>query len=361
MSSPSLDIVIVGLSITSSWGNGHATTYRGLSYELSSRGHSVTFLERDVPWYSSNRDMPTLSGVNVRLYTSLEELMDTYTEVVKKADIVIVGSYVPDGVEVGDWVIKTAEGITAFYDIDTPVTLTCLANNSCTYLGAHQIPNYDIYLSFSGGPVLQMLQHVYGSPNAKPLYCSVDPLNYYPGPDTRYHLGYMGTYSDDRQPTLEKLLIEPARMWPEGEFIVAGPQYPESVEWPDNIRRIQHLPPSEHQRFYSSQRFTLNVTRADMIRAGYSPSVRLFEAAACATPVISDYWEGLEEFFTPGKDILISHSAQQTLMYLQQISEEEAYLIGRKARKRILSRHTAAHRAAELEHYVFESMRMVSA
>ncbi|MFW5774862.1 MAG: glycosyltransferase, partial [Chitinivibrionales bacterium] len=172
MNAPSLDIVFIGLTITSSWGNGHATTYRGLTYELSSRGHSVLFLERDVPWYASNRDMPTLQGVNVRLYNSLEQLQDTYADAIRRADIVIVGSYVPDGIDVGDWVIKTADGVTAFYDIDTPVTLSCLASKKCTYLSAEQIPNYDLYLSFSGGPILDMIEQVYGSPNAQPLYCS---------------------------------------------------------------------------------------------------------------------------------------------------------------------------------------------
>ncbi len=360
MSTPSLDIVFIGLTITSSWGNGHATTYRGLAYELASRGHSVLFLERDVPWYASNRDMPTLSGVNVTLYQSVEELKDTHLQTVRDADVVIVGSYVPDGIEVGEWVIQTARGLKAFYDIDTPVTLTCLANNSCKYLGAHQIPNYDIYLSFSGGPILDILEHVYGAPRAVPLYCSVDPLSYYPGPEAHFHLGYMGTYSDDRQPGLEKLLLEPARNWGDGSFIVAGPQYPDSIQWPDNVERIEHLAPSDHQRFYSSQRFTLNITRADMKRAGYSPSVRLFEAGACGTPIISDYWEGIEMLFVPGEEILISQSTKQTLMYLKNISEEEAYVIGRKARKRVLSKHTSAHRAAELEDYIFDSMRVYS-
>ena len=94
-----LDIVILGLSITSSWGNGHATTFSGLVRELDKKGHTVTFLERDVPWYASNRDLPDPPFCKTILYSSLEELKASeYEDLVKQADLVIVGSYVPDGV-----------------------------------------------------------------------------------------------------------------------------------------------------------------------------------------------------------------------------------------------------------------------
>jgi spore maturation protein CgeB len=167
-------------------------------------------------------------------------------------------------------------------------------------------------------------------------------------------LGYLGTYSDDRQPPLEQLLLEPARQWSEGRFCVAGPQYPATVQWPLNVERIEHLPPAEHRAWYNAQRWTLNITRADMIRAGYSPSVRLFEAAACGTPIISDYWDGLDSFFRLGDEILVARSLRDTLEFLRQTSDDERRAIGGRARARVLSQHTAAHRAAELESYVLE-------
>ena len=358
MNASSLDIVILGLSITSSWGNGHATTYRGLVRELEARGHQVLFLERDVPWYASHRDLPDPPYGRTELYDDLETLKARFGDNVRQADVVIVGSYVPDGVAVGTWVTETASGVTAFYDIDTPVTLAKLEREDFEYLTPALIPRFDLYLSFTGGPTLDRLEQQYGAPRARPLYCSVDASLYYPEDRERiYDLGYMGTYSDDRQPPLRRLLIEPARRWQDGRFLVAGPQYPDTISWPANVQRRDHIPPAEHRRFYNSQRFTLNVTRMDMIEAGYAPSVRLFEAAACGTPIISDYWEGLDTFFAFGEEILVSRSPKDTLRYLRDLPERERQAIGERAKERVLSKHTTAHRAEELENFLLEAMK----
>ncbi len=322
---------------------------------LSARGHDLLFLERDAPWYASNRDLPDPPYGRTELYSSLEELKDRFEAEVRGADLVIVGSYVPEGVDVGEWVTSIAQGITAFYDIDTPVTLAKLERGDTEYISPRLIPLYDIYLSFTGGPTLRRIERHYGTPMARPLYCSVDPDLYYPEPcATKWDLGYMGTYSDDRQPPLERLMLNPARRWPQGRFVVAGPQYPAEIEWPPNVERIEHLPPVEHRRFYNAQRFTLNITRADMVAAGYSPSVRIFEAAACAVPIISDYWPGLGTIFNFGTEILVSRSPEESLSYLRDMPDDERVKIGEAARGRVLTEHTFAHRAAELESYVEE-------
>ncbi|HZV35025.1 MAG TPA: glycosyltransferase [Verrucomicrobiae bacterium] len=353
-----LKIVIFGLSITSSWGNGHATTYRGLVRELAGRGHDVLFLERDLAWYAANRDLPKPPYGRTALYENLAQLKKRFTSAVRDADCVIVGSYVHEGAAVGEWVIENAKGVTAFYDIDTPVTLSKLVRAEVDYLTCALIPKYQLYLSFTGGPTLARLEHEFASPMARPLYCSVDPRLYHPRQARlRWDLGYMGTYSEDRQPALERLLLEPARLWPEGRFVVAGPQFPKQIKWPRNVRRIMHLSPARHRNFYNAQKFTLNITRERMVEAGYSPSVRLFEAAACGTPIISDYWEGLEEFFEPGSEILIACSSKDALKYLRTISETERRRIGERARARVLAEHTAEHRAIQLERYVRELMR----
>lgn len=355
LASDPLNIVILGLSITSSWGNGHATTYRGLVRELCARGHRVLFLERDVEWYASNRDLPKPPYGETRLYASVAQLKRRFTERIREADLVIVGSYVPEGARIGDWVSKTATGLVAFYDIDTPVTLASLAKGDLDYLSRNLIPRYHLYLSFTGGPTLDVLRKQYRSPSARPLYCSVDPAIYFPEEcPTKWDLGYMGTYSDDRQPTVERLLLDPARLWSSGRFVVAGPQYPRTIRWPKNVRRLNHLSPAKHRKFYNAQRFTLNVTRANMIAAGYSPSVRLFEAAACATPIISDFWQGIETILKPDKEILIARNSTQALEYLREMPEPERRRIGQAARARILNHHTAAHRALELEGYAGE-------
>lgn len=353
-----MKLVVIGLSITSSWGNGHATTYRGLLREMNRRDHEVVFLERDVPWYADNRDLPTPSFCRTALYASPEELFDRYGEEVRKADCVIIGSYVPDGIRIGQWVVETASGISAFYDIDTPVTLAKLRQGTCKYLSPELIKNYNLYLSFTGGPTLATLEHEWQSPAARALYCSVDPEVHYPGNRTpTWDLGYLGTYSTDRQPTLDRLLCSPAAEWKAGNFVVAGAQYPTEIRWPDNTLRIEHLPPETHRDFYTAQRFTLNVTREQMILAGYSPSVRLFEAAACAVPVISDQWPGLDHFFVPGEEILLASTGDDVLTYLREFPEEERRTVGERARRKVLDLHSAARRAEELEIFIMERYR----
>jgi spore maturation protein CgeB len=352
-----LDIVFIGLTITSSWGNGHATTYRGLLDALSKRGHNVLFLERDKPWYAANRDLPAPPHGRTELYHSVKDLKERFARAVREADVIVVGSYVPEGVEVGEWVIETAKYVKAFYDIDTPVTLAKARENKCEYLVSEMISRYDLYLSFTGGPTLTRLEREFGSPMARALYCAVDPDQYYPcGNGCKFDLGYMGTYSPDRQPVLHRLMLRPAARWRKGKFIVAGPKYPRTIRWPKNVERAEHLEPDQHCSFYNQQRFTLNVTREDMARAGYSPSVRLFEAAACGTTIISDYWEGLESFFIPGVEIFISQEPEDTLHLLKNLSDDERILAGQRARMKVLMRHTAAHRAEEFESFALEAL-----
>ena len=348
--------VFLGLSITSTWGNGHATTYRGLLKELSNRGHKVTFLERDVPWYAENREFDRQPYCSIGLYSSLDELKERFSPVITTADAVVVGSYVPEGIAVGRWVNSTATHVTSFYDIDTPVTLAKLKDGSCEYLSYDLIRRYQLYLSFTGGPTLEFIERRLGSPCAFPLYCSVDAKLYRPDlTSKRWDIGYLGTYAPDRQRKLDRLLIEVARQSSSQSFAVAGPQYPESIQWPENVEHIQHLPARDHRKFYNSQRFTLNLTRRDMVQAGYSPSVRLFEAAACGVPILTDEWPGLDRFFQPHSEILPVDTPADVISYLR-MPDERRHQIGANARRRTLRFHTAAVRAEEFEHYVAASL-----
>ncbi|MGH1573561.1 CgeB family protein [Methylobacterium sp. P31] len=355
MSAAPLRLVVLGLSLSSSWGNGHATTYRALLKAFAARGHAVLFLERDVPWYAAHRDLPDPGFCDLALYADLDGLA-AHRAAIAAADAVIVGSYVPEGIAAGERVLDWARGVRAFYDIDTPVTLAALEAGSCAYLAADQIRDYDLYLSFTGGPTLRHLERTYGAPSARALYCSVDP-EAYPALDrpARYDLSYLGTYSRDRQPALERLLIEPARRAPDLRFAVAGPQYPAEIDWPGNVERIEHLAPDRHPDFYAASRYTLNVTRADMVRAGWSPSVRLFEAGACGTPVISDRWDGLETLLVPEREILLPEGPEAVLAILRGRSEAERRRLGAASRAAILARHTAAARAEDLERFLVEA------
>ena len=349
-----LTIVILGLSITSSWGNGHATTYRGLVKELGRGGHDVTFLERDAPWYGgAHRDQPEPPFCRTFLYADYDDLTHRFAGLVHQADLVILGSYVPEGSRVARWMLETASGVTAFYDIDTPITVAKLRAGDEEYLSVAEVPLFDIYLSFTGGPLLESIRRDFGARNTGLLYCSADPELYYPeAVETRWDLGYLGTYSADRQPKLKRMLLKVARARPDGHFVVAGPQYPDDVAWPANVERIEHLPPDAHRAFYNAQRFALNVTRAEMTANGFSPSVRLFEAAACGVPIISDDWEGLDTLFTPGKEILIASSSEEVIAILGDLSEDERRQVGKAARHRVLHSHTATIRAQELEAYM---------
>ncbi len=350
-----MKIIFIGLSITSSWGNGHATTYRALIKGLVNLKYDVTFLEKDVPWYANHRDMSDPSFCKVILYKTNDDLFTTHKEKIKNADLVIVGSYVQKGVEVGEWVTRIAKGITAFYDIDTPVTLSKLRNNDYEYISPDLIRRYHLYLSFAGGPILTELEEYYKSPAARALYCSVDTASYYhENIELLWELGYLGTYSNDRQIALNDLLCKTAAAFATKKFVVAGPQYPAHIQWPKNVFRIEHLPPSGHRHFYNSQKFTLNITRTSMIQAGYSPSVRLFEAAACGVAIITDYWNGITSFFDQDTEVLIARNFDDVKNYIKNISIEQRNTIGKAARNKVLQKHSGNARALELLGYIYE-------
>ncbi|HET7442173.1 MAG TPA: glycosyltransferase [Terriglobales bacterium] len=349
-----MKIVIFGLSITSSWGNGHATTYRALARALHKRGHSIIFFERDLEWYGSNRDMPEPPFCDVRIYEKWPDIVGEARRELQDCDVAMVGSYFPDGVAAIEEVLASEAARKVFYDIDTPITISRLRIGDAEYILREQVPGFDLYFSFTGGPLLHELQTRFGAARAVPLYCSFDPERYRHCPALRFRcdMSYMGTYAADRQGKIEEFLCQPARRLVEKKFLLAGPQYPEELAWPRNVKHIIHLEPKYHAAFYSSSRLTLNVTRREMVQAGHSPSVRLFEAAACGATIVSDRWAGLENFLAPGSEILLPESAADVVRYLTEMDESEIEQIGRNARERVLAEHTAEKRAAEFEEYV---------
>ncbi|MSU89213.1 glycosyltransferase [Rhodobacteraceae bacterium 2CG4] len=344
-----LEIAILGLSLTSSWGNGHATTYRALLRGLAAEGHRVLFLERDVPWYADHRDLPEPDFCRLELYDDIPGMLARHGAALDRADAVIVGSYVPEGRQLIDTLAARDLRQLCFYDIDTPVTMDLLDRGDEAHLARRQVPLFDSYFSFAGGEVLDRLHRQYGARRPRALYCSVDAERYRPvETPIRWDMGYLGTYSPDRQPGLERLLLEPARQRPDLRFVVAGAQYPRDIDWPANVDRIDHLPPEEHAAFYCAQRFTLNITRDAMRRLGWSPSVRLFEAAACGTAILSDRWQGLDELFPEGEAIVIADGTADALAALTQIPGRRRSDIAQAARTRVLREHTGQARARAL-------------
>jgi len=349
-------IAIFGLSITSSWGNGHATTFRALCQALHRRGHKIVFFERNLEWYQNNRDLPHPPYCDVKVFESWNEVLPSVRAELRASDVAMVGSYFPDGITAMEEILSSRVPVKAFYDVDTPITVRNLKERGRTdYIQREHLPELDIYFSFTGGPMLRRLQQELGAPYAVPLYCSFDPEKHRELPaDNRFacDLNYMGTYAPDRQPKIDELLCVPARRLKERKFIVAGPQYPAHIEWPQNVERIMHLGPRHHAQLYSSSRVTLNVTRREMVLAGYSPSVRLFEAAACAAAIASDNWPGLETFFLPGREILVAAGSDDIVRYLQDYDPADLRRIGRAARERVLASHTSDVRAREFEQAV---------
>jgi spore maturation protein CgeB len=346
-----MKLVIFGLSVSSSWGNGHATLWRGLINALASLGHRVVFFERDVDYYAADRDLLDLPGGRLVLYREWAGVQPDARRELEDADVALITSYCPDGVVAAREAADAPVTLRVFYDLDTPVTLDRVrAGEAVPWLGPEGLADFDLVLSYTGGAALGHLQDLLGARRVAPLYGSVDPRVHRPVPAVdRYRCGlsYLGTYAEDRQAALVRLLVEPARRQPRHRFLIGGAQYPPDFPWADNIYFVRHLPPPEHPAFYSSSRMTLNVTRAPMADMGYCPSGRLFEAAACGVPVLSDAWEGLDQFFTPGREILVARDTGEALAALE-LDDAELARVARAARERVLAEHTAERRAAEL-------------
>ncbi len=345
-------LIIFGLSVSSSWGNGHATLWRGLIAALAEAGHRITFFERDVPYYAENRDLTELGeGASLVLYRDWAGVAAQARRAADDADAAIVTSFCPDALEAADMLGCSRVALRCFYDLDTPVTLDRLsADESVPYIGPRGLADFDLVLSYTGGATLDALRTRLGAIRSAALYGWVDPGLYRQvAAEPRYgaDLSYLGTYAADRQDTLRRLFVEAARGRPDRRFVIGGAQYPKDFPWTPNIFFVRHLPPAEHPGFYSSSRLTLNVTRAAMAAMGWCPSGRLFEAAACGTPILSDTWPGLDAFFEPGREIMIAETTEDALQAIDTAPEDLARMAAR-ARARVLAEHTAAHRADTL-------------
>jgi spore maturation protein CgeB len=353
-------IVIFGLTISSSWGNGHATLWRGLCKALIKGGHDIVFYERDMPYYAQMRDFEAMPGGRLQLYSDWSEVRARAVADIADADAVMVTSYCPDSMAAGRLSLSQHRALRVFYDLDTPVTLARLAaGEDVPYIDREAFPDFDLVLSYGGGLALEQFRRLLGARSAMPLYGHVDPDAHHPSeplPHYRADLSYLGTYSEDRQQALEALLLSPAQLLPDRRFLIAGAQYPQAFPWSSNIYFVRHLPPAEHGPFFASSRLTLNVTRRAMALAGWCPSGRLFEAAACGAPIISDSWPGLECFFKPDEEIIVATDSGDVIAALER-DDRDLISMARAARERTLDEHSSSRRAAELIGYLEQAMR----
>jgi len=346
-----MKIVIFGLTISSSWGNGHATLWRGLCKALARAHHEVVFFERDVPYYAGARDFYEMEYGELILYTEWRAVAARAAKEIGEADVAIVTSYCPDAVAASEVIFESSRPVAVFYDLDTPVTLARFTEGeSIPYLGPRGLRDYDLVLSYTGGQALTDLKERLGAKRVATLYGHVDPDVHRPtAPVDHYRaqLSYLGTYAADRQQALEALFLKPAAARPGQRFLIGGAQYPETFPWSSNIYFVRHLPPGEHAAFFSSSALTLNVTRSAMAQMGWCPSGRLFEAAACGAAILSDHWRGLECFYTPDREILIARETADALAAID-LGPDALRAVGRAARERTLDEHTAAHRVTTL-------------
>jgi len=352
-----MKITVFGLTLSSSWGNGHATPYRAIIRALGHMGHQVHFFEKDVPYYSSRRDFDSCDYCQLTLYPDWAAVRDRALSAAADSDVVITASFLPEGRRINDDILDLGRPLHVFYDLDTPVTLNNLRHGQVEYVDAAQIPEFDLILSFTGGKVLSTLQDEYRARMVRPLYGCVDPDDYCrvaPVGKFQCDLSYMGTYSADRQAKLDALLLEPSRRHPEKQFLLAGSLYPWSWQWPENVRRMDHVAPAEHSSFYSSSRLTLNITRGEMAANGWCPSGRFFEAAACGTPLITDAWEGLDSFFDLTSELRVVASPEDVEDALNS-SDDEMQSMADRARQRTLDAHTGNVRARQLLQYMEEA------
>lgn len=344
-----MKITIFGLTISSSWGNGHATPYRAFLKALHRLGHAVSFYEKDTDYYAQRRDFSECGYCKLVLYPTWNDISSTAIAEAAESDVVIVASYCPEGARIADEVLNLPLPLKVFYDLDTPITLAQLEKGSVEYLRAEQIPAWDLYLSFTGGSILDELENRWKARMARPLYGCVDPEVHSRVPareEYRSVLSYMGTYAPDRQEKLDRFFLEPARRMPDSRFVLAGSLYPWQWSWPGNVHIYEHVAPSEHPALYSSSRLTLNITRNGMARYGYCPSGRFFEAAACGTPVITDWWEGLHTFFADD-ELFVAHNSDHVQQALGSTDEELARM-AQRAQQRTLDQHTGECRAREM-------------
>ncbi len=345
-------IVIFGLTISSSWGNGHATLWRGLGRSLAKRGHQITFFEKDIPYYAQTRDLPHWSDGELILYKDWESVLEQARHRLARADVALITSYCPDGVAAARLLADGYKGLKVFYDMDTPVTMQrLLEQGSVEYLPANGLHDFDLVLSFTGGNILTALKERLGAAHVEVLHGHADPDCYHrekPAAAYACALSYLGTFAIDRQPAFENLFVRPAEQLPRQRFVIGGALYPEVFPWRPNIFFVRHVPPSGHACFFSSSKCTLNITRRSMADSGYCPSGRIFEAVACRTVVITDRWTGLETFFEPGGEIIVAETPEDVVEALA-LPDEQIDRIAAAAYRRFLARHSSDQRAAELE------------
>ena len=348
-----LTIAFFGSSLVSAYWNGAATYYRGIIQALYQRGHRTTFFEPNAFGRQQHRDIADPSWAKVVVYPATLDGMCEAIESARAADVIIKASGVgvlDAELEAAVLELKRDSNRVVFWDVDAPATLDRLINDTRDPLRS-LIPQYDLVLTYGGGnPVVEGYKFL-GAIACMPIYNAVDPTTHFPvraRQDFISDLSFVGNRLPDREARVDEFFFRAAKLLPELRFLLGGSGW-EKKRLTRNIKYIGHVYTADHNWLNCSARSILNVNRESMARYGFSPATRVFEAAGAGACMITDYWEGLEQFLEPGTEVLVARDGEEVSSILSILDVERSQRIGAAACKRVLAEHTYAKRAAQVE------------
>ena len=345
-------IAFYGSSLLSAYWNGAATYYRGLLSRLAALGWQVTFYEPDAFDRQSHRDIDPPAWAEVVVWPATTEGCREVMARAGEADVVVKASGVGvfDDVLLGVFQQARPDSLRIFWDVDAPATLAELRAAPGHPLRA-ALPSLDFVLTYGGGDPVVDAYRALGAGDCRPIYNGLDPRTHHPAPaDARFgaDLSLLANRLPDREARIEAFFLDAAARLPQRRFLLGGSGWEDKSASP-NVRKAGHVGTGHHNAFNCSPRAVLNVTRDDMARNGFSPATRVFEAAGAGACLITDAWEGVELFLTPGDEVLVARDGQEVAELLAALTPERAAAIGRAARRRVLADHTYDRRAAEVD------------
>ena len=348
-----MKIAFYGSSLLSSWWNGAATYYRGLLRDLASRGYNITFYEPDAYERQQHRDMEPQPWAKSVVYPATADGRRSVLEKAREADIVVKASGVGvfDDELIGGIVEHSApHALKIFWDVDAAATLDEM-RHSQDHPVRRALPSLDMVLTYGGGPPVVRDYESFGAARCVPVYNALDPTTHHPVErDARFaaDLAFLGNRLPDREARVEQFFLEPAASLPDRKFLIGGNGW-ESKAIPENVRHLGHVFTHEHNAFNCTPLAVLNIARDSMANIGFSPATRVFEAAGAAACLITDSWEGIEQFLEPNEEVLVARDGQDVAQLVGELTPERARTIGQAALKRVLAGHTYAHRGAEVD------------
>lgn len=354
-------LAMFGSSLVSAYWNGAATYYRGIIRALNECGFDITFYEPDAFERQQHRDMADPSWAKVVVYPATEQGMHAALEQARDADIIVKASGVgvfDEELEAEVPRLRRASNLTVFWDVDAPATLQRMRANSADPFHS-QAPNYDLVLTYGGGPPVVQAYVNFGARRCVPIYNALDPTTHHPVPaESRFSgaLGFLGNRLPDREARVREFFLKPASMLRQQTFLMGGSGWDSNVALTPNINYVGHVYTRDHNAFNCSTRAVLNINRDSMAQVGYSPPTRVFEAAGAGACLICDAWQGLEQFLEPGKEVLRVANGDEVAAVLPQLSAQQARRIGERARRRLLNEHTYQHRAQQVKALLVEQL-----